>query len=86
MSAPHHDTIHDLLADPLIALVMRADKVERDDLLAMLEGVAENLAATPSSSYRYRNPRFAPPARRFREDRPASARPLGLEALRCGCL
>jgi hypothetical protein len=86
MSAPLHDTIHDLLADPLIALVMRADKVERDDLLAMLEGVAEKLAAAPCPSYRYRNPRFAPPSRRFREDRPASARPLGLEALRCGCL
>ena len=84
MSAPQTETIRGLLADPLIQAMMRADKVERDDLAAMLEGVAAKLAAAPAPSYKYRNPRFAPPARRLKDYRIAAARFSGCEARPCG--
>jgi hypothetical protein len=47
MPLPGAQTIDDLLADPLITAVMRADGVERDTLKAMLDGVARKLAPAP---------------------------------------
>jgi hypothetical protein len=44
MTLPCAQTIDDLLADPLIEAVMRADGVERDALKAMLGDVAVKLA------------------------------------------
>ncbi len=64
MSPRQNPAIEDLLADPMIQRVMRADRVEPKDLRALLCGVAKRLApARPASGPAYPRaalPRLAP--------------------------
>ena len=46
MSLHHNSTIDELLADPLIQTVMRADQVEPQALKALLNGAASRITAT----------------------------------------
>ena len=46
MSLYHNSTIDELLADPLIQTVMRADQVEPQALKALLNGAASRITAT----------------------------------------
>jgi hypothetical protein len=49
MSLRHGPTLDELLADPLIQTVMRADNVEREALKALLNGAARQIAAGRAS-------------------------------------
>ena len=50
MSPRQNSAIEDLLADPLIQSVMRADRVEPKELRTLLRGVANRLAPARAAS------------------------------------